>query len=477
MKRIILCIVLMLLLVSCNSDSKFSITYNLDGGILENAPSDYEKGKGLVSLPIPTKEGYNFLGWYFGDEKVESISNDMKENVVLDAKWEKIKNLYSVKYNGYDSLNTFVNENETLVKPVDPIKDGYTFDGWYLNNELFDFNSIVTNDISLDAKFSVINYSINYELEDGTFVGDVQTSYNVENYSELNVPSKDGYIFLYFVDAKGDIVESLENRFEDLYLTAIYEKIEKVVTFELGSYQVVKYFDKGTVLQNELFELIDGLIYDARFDFEEFTVSDDVNILASEYIIYEIELQTEDNVLLADFLEGHYIYKNVIDNSDNVVVRPFVSEDIIVDAIYWGLEFTDNLVTLLIKEGFDNRTYQGSENPNLVKIEYENGIWFPSYNLTMGSPNLKIVILPESVRLIGGRFFIYCDNLEIIYVRGNGHNYGSHQAVYNGDKLKIAFERELTETMAFVWVTNDVKKEIPVLSSLSYEDFLASYSI
>ena len=153
MKRIILVFVFLLLLVSCNSNATFNITYNLEGGVLEDAPSEYVGGEGIETLPVPTKEGYNFLGWYLNEEKVDNISGDMIEDIVLNAKWEKIKNLYSVKYNGYDNLNTSVYENETIVKPVDPIKEGYTFDGWYLNDELFDFNSPIVGDTLITAKF------------------------------------------------------------------------------------------------------------------------------------------------------------------------------------------------------------------------------------------------------------------------------------------------------------------------------------
>lgn len=42
----------------------YNITYNLDGGTLsEDAPTSYEKGKGLDTLPTPTKKGYKFVGW------------------------------------------------------------------------------------------------------------------------------------------------------------------------------------------------------------------------------------------------------------------------------------------------------------------------------------------------------------------------------------------------------------------------------
>ena len=46
-------------------------------------------------------------------------------------------------------------------------------------------------------------------------------------------------------------------------------------------------------------------------------VEDDVKISVSEYIIYEIELQTEENVLYGDYINGHSIYKSVVENSNN----------------------------------------------------------------------------------------------------------------------------------------------------------------
>ena len=473
MRKIILCLVFLLLLVSCklNSNSKYNITYNLDGGTLENPSYEYETGVGLELL-VPTKEGYNFLGWFINGELVNGISKDYAEDVVISARWEKIKNLYNVEYNGYDNLNTSVYENETVVKPNDPTKSGYKFDGWYLNDELFDFNSVINENITLDAKFSLINYSISYDLVDGSFEGDVQTSYNVEEFSELDIPSKSGYIFLYYIDEKGNIVESLENKCENLHLTAVYEKIEKVITLEIGSYQVIKYYEKGAVLQNELFELIDGRVYDAKFDFKEFVVEDDVKISASEYIIYEIELQTEENVLYGDHINGHYIYKNVVENSNNVVVRPFISEKIIVDAIYNEIEFTDNLVTLLIKEGFEKRTYYGSSNPNLIILEYENGVTFIKYNLSERCPNLQVLILPETLNVIPAGFYTHCNNLEIIYFRGVSRLSVPSPILYKGGNLKIYFENDCPVKQNFVYIddADGLRKELPIHTYIAYEE-------
>ena len=51
-----------------------------------------------------------------------------------------------------------VNEGDMAIKPVDPTKDGYDFDGWYLDleDEEYDFSTEVTEDITLEAKWSQI---------------------------------------------------------------------------------------------------------------------------------------------------------------------------------------------------------------------------------------------------------------------------------------------------------------------------------
>ena len=49
------------------------LNLDLDGGTLDEVPTQYLEGEEFI-LPIPTKEGYTFLGWYNGSEKVEKIS-------------------------------------------------------------------------------------------------------------------------------------------------------------------------------------------------------------------------------------------------------------------------------------------------------------------------------------------------------------------------------------------------------------------
>lgn len=59
-----------------------------------------------------------------------------------------------VSFKNIDSPYTIrIEEDDYLKKPNDPVRNGYKFIGWYNNNKLYDFNSRVSNNIALEAKW------------------------------------------------------------------------------------------------------------------------------------------------------------------------------------------------------------------------------------------------------------------------------------------------------------------------------------
>ena len=68
--------------------SVFDITYELNGGInASENPDSYDVNKLPLVLGEPTKTGYNFLGWYLDDEKIDSIVEGTTGEIKLVAQW------------------------------------------------------------------------------------------------------------------------------------------------------------------------------------------------------------------------------------------------------------------------------------------------------------------------------------------------------------------------------------------------------
>ena len=86
---------------------------------------------------------------------------------VTEGTYADVKDLYKDTYwvmkkvifeadGGVMSAETSVNVNNyaQVIQPDDPVKAGYTFDGWYVGEEKYNFNSEVTSDMTLVAKWT-----------------------------------------------------------------------------------------------------------------------------------------------------------------------------------------------------------------------------------------------------------------------------------------------------------------------------------
>ena len=187
---------------------EYNITYNLDGGQLLNNVSNPEKytiESGEILLNEPKKLGYTFVGWSDGVTTYTSITiNDdsfecgNKEYVAV-YKASKYDLIYYVDGNEYEtqSGNTF---NESFDLIADPVKEGYTFAGWYIDPECTElyqkpekWNS-TDNPTKLYGKFTINTYTISFEENEGSHVDDIAAEYQT-TVTKPNNPTKDGYTF------------------------------------------------------------------------------------------------------------------------------------------------------------------------------------------------------------------------------------------------------------------------------------------
>ena len=123
----------------------YSITYVLNGGINNpNAPSYYNNEKG-VTLPSPTKEGYQFEGWYltedFNSTVISKIPANTGKDVTVYAKWLCLDGTYPIYFElngGTFNCDYPLSYDSSLGLNVLPTPErlNYTFVGWYFDSKL-----------------------------------------------------------------------------------------------------------------------------------------------------------------------------------------------------------------------------------------------------------------------------------------------------------------------------------------------------
>ncbi len=149
------------------SNRKFEVALNVGDEYL-NALT-IKKGDKIDKLPTPTKDGFIFDGWYNGKVLFDS-DTEITEDLELTAKW--VKSIYTITINdGKKDKTIEVKYKENVKKPKTPKKTGYVFVGWFVGDDEYDFNTPVTDDIKIEAKWTKkeeISYKVEHYLMNKT---------------------------------------------------------------------------------------------------------------------------------------------------------------------------------------------------------------------------------------------------------------------------------------------------------------------
>ncbi|MCD7748399.1 MAG: leucine-rich repeat protein, partial [Firmicutes bacterium] len=98
-------------------------------------------------------------------------TEDVMQNYGGEITWEEYTVTYTVTFdsNGGSSVDAqSVNYGLTAAEPTDPTRVGYTFDGWYLDGEKYDFDTVVTGDVTLTAEWTLSTFTIKYHSSDSS---------------------------------------------------------------------------------------------------------------------------------------------------------------------------------------------------------------------------------------------------------------------------------------------------------------------
>ena len=116
-----------------------TISFNADGGEVSPTSKTISPGSVIGDLPIPSKIGYDFVGWYIDNTYTTEVapSTTFNTSTSIIAKWEELEDITI----NFDADGGEVNPNSITIPmglsidqlPI-PEKEGNNFVGWYTDN-------------------------------------------------------------------------------------------------------------------------------------------------------------------------------------------------------------------------------------------------------------------------------------------------------------------------------------------------------
>lgn len=189
---------------------KYSLTYELNGGVADNPVSYTELDE--FTLNNPTKAGYIFVGWTGSNGETAQLLVTISQGSIGDknysANWEIIT--YTITYEldgGFNNSNNISKYNvEREVIFYNPTREHYEFIEWQENGlKIEKISKGTTDNKTITAIWKPIEYTVEYNLVGGQFENEYPQKFTVETDDfELVTPIKEGYKFIGWTGSNGN---------------------------------------------------------------------------------------------------------------------------------------------------------------------------------------------------------------------------------------------------------------------------------
>ncbi|MFA5526315.1 MAG: InlB B-repeat-containing protein, partial [Acholeplasmataceae bacterium] len=230
MKRKALWVITVLLLsfLAACGNRTITIQFDAKGG----SSVETMEVKQLITIEEPTtiREGYTFGGWFYEDtyETIFDFDKGASRNIKLYAKWTINQYTISFETDSDEDISPITGDYQsTLSIPNNLEKEGYTFGGWYRDEDLtesFNQTRMPAQDMTLYAKWNPIIFVVEFYIDDELHATrSVQHGEALENIPAL--PQRVGYNGVWSITDFSSITENLT-------IEAIYTKKTYTVTFE-----------------------------------------------------------------------------------------------------------------------------------------------------------------------------------------------------------------------------------------------------
>ena len=189
----IVALLIVIVIVLVLNNQKYVVTFDMQNGE-PKFEQLVKRGNRVYEPSDPKRKDYIFLGWYEGNELYD-FTKVVKYNMTLVAKWEKddyVKvSFETVGGNTIEPIS--VKKGEKVTRPIDPKKTGHTFKMWTLNGVAFNFETPITEDITLLATYEDV-YSVYFDSNGGSKVA--SGTIKGGKVAKPEDPTRKGYKFL-----------------------------------------------------------------------------------------------------------------------------------------------------------------------------------------------------------------------------------------------------------------------------------------
>ena len=297
---------------------------------------------------------------------------------------------YNIKYFLDGGVNN--NSNPDAYKPSDATfslkdasKTGYTFAGWYKEQsfvtQVTTIEKGARGHLELYAKFVPINYTIQYDLNDGELAKENPTFYNISSENiTINNPTKTGYTFVGWKDEEtGSVVQFrriLKGSTGNKRYTAIWELTVYDIT-TISSHGMVEVAGGANLGDNVTFNVIPNDGYEVDYieiNGERFDATKNSFVMSDE----DVEIEVGYKLIT-------YTITYVLDGGDNNIGNPQTYDvesddfDLLEPTkegytfVGWKDEETQITSSITIRRGtFGNKTYTAVWSVNAYSINYES---------------------------------------------------------------------------------------------------------